>query len=145
MQGEEKCAQLILKYCQKCFRFLSTNVYNLVVLRSFWAFVPYGTTPDPALHLFSESVNKGNSWLTYQQKRWPLPQSTAGALSKEKLRESEAPGPGLVSRTALSHLAMGHQRMAGLLSTKAWWWKRNVFKLPLCFGWRKCPNIKKLF
>lgn len=86
----------------------------------FLVFVLDDTTPDIALHLFSESVNKGNSWLTYQQKRCPLPQSTAGALSKGKLRESEAPGPGLDSRTALSHLAMGHQRMAGLLSTKAW-------------------------
>lgn len=59
------------------------------------------------------------SCLTYQQKRCPLPQSTAGALSKGKLNESEAPGLGRVNRTALSHLATGHQRMAGLLSTKA--------------------------
>lgn len=97
---------------------------NLVVNKCtklcFLAFVTYGKAPETALLLFSGSVNKGNSWLTYQQKRWPLPQSTAGALSKGKLIGSEAPGPGLVSRTALSHLATGHQRMAGLLSTKAW-------------------------
>lgn len=90
-------------------------MYNLEV-----NFVPYSTAPEIALYLFSESINNGNSWLTYQQKRWPLPQSTAGALSKGKLRGSEAPGLGLDSRTALSHLATGHQRMAGLLSTKAW-------------------------
>ncbi len=58
--------------------------------------------------------------VTDQQKRWPLPQSTAGARRRGKLRGSEVvPGPWVFSLTALSHPASGHQRIAGLFSTKA--------------------------
>lgn len=58
---------------------------------------------------------------THQQKRWPLPQSTAGAWRRGKLKGSEVelPGPWVLSRTALSHPASGHQRIAGLFSTNA--------------------------
>lgn len=58
---------------------------------------------------------------TDQQKRWPLPQSTAGARRRGKLRGSEVedPGPWVFSRTALSHPATGHQRITELFSTNA--------------------------
>ncbi|TNN34203.1 hypothetical protein EYF80_055635 [Liparis tanakae] len=54
---------------------------------------------------------------TDQQKRCPLPQSTAGARRRGNPRGSAVPGP--LSLTALSQPASGHQRMAGLFSTKA--------------------------
>lgn len=58
---------------------------------------------------------------TDQQKRCPFPQSTAGALSKGKLRVSDPDTFELclVSLTALSHPGVGHHLMAGLFSTKA--------------------------
>jgi len=58
---------------------------------------------------------------TNQQKRCPLPQSTAGALSSGKLSVSEPDGldPCFVSLTALPQPAVGHHLMAGLFSTKA--------------------------
>lgn len=65
----------------------------------------------------------GGSGLSYtnQQKRCPFPQSTAGALSKGKLRVSDPEGfdPCFVNLTALSQPAVGHHLMAGLFSTKA--------------------------
>lgn len=64
---------------------------------------------------------------TDQQKRWPLPQSTAGAWRRGKLSGSEvlAPGPCPANRTALSQPALGHHRMAGLFSTNAWGTRRK--------------------
>lgn len=65
--------------------------------------------------------------ITDQQKRWPLPQSTAGARRRGKLRASEVevPGPWVFSLTALSQPATGHQRIAGLFSTNAWQQKKQ--------------------
>lgn len=68
--------------------------------------------------------------ITDQQKRWPLPQSTAGARRRGKLSGSEVelPGPWMLSLTALSHPASGHQRIAELFSTNACWQKKRRFK-----------------
>lgn len=60
-------------------------------------------------------------YFTHQQNRCPFPQSTAGARSKGKFRESEPEVllPCFFSRTALSQAGVGHHRIAVLFSTNA--------------------------
>uniref|UniRef100_A0A3B4YUN4 Uncharacterized protein n=1 Tax=Stegastes partitus TaxID=144197 RepID=A0A3B4YUN4_9TELE len=62
--------------------------------------------------------------------------STAGARRRGKLRgsEVEVPGPWVFSRTALSHPASGHQRIAELFSTNACQQKKQTIQISQQFN-----------